>query len=157
MINHLEASEVFVPLTVIGEGVVVIQNVYGEKFGGDLCDLWASNVYIKNLHGQEDMPTRPYNVYHPDAVQVERLVDYKPSHYACQQHIEINNIDVVMKNPDAGGITMSGLHQYYAMKFGFEKLKMHLKNEHIVNGYSANELEVGGPDVDVTGDVYINS
>ena len=158
-IHRLVIDNTFVPFTFMGEGRI---NVTGSieclNWSGDLVDLWACHVFIAKLYGIGHNPTRDYELYHPDAIQAEKLVNYKgdPSYALCD--INIPEIDVTMAGERSAGISLTGRGDNYGLHFGTKKL--HLKvpnNDHVVNAYQARECSFGGLDVDVSGDIYIRN
>lgn len=58
--NHLEISNVFIPLIKLGKGKLSYNRLITYQFGGDNMNLRSGNIYGIETQVRENTPTRPY-------------------------------------------------------------------------------------------------
>lgn len=157
-IDRVVTNNMFVPVTLEGKALVIIGTLEAYGSGGDVLDIWDSNVYVHEMYWEGNKPTRPYRVYHPDIVQMDLLRKSK-SVDGVLQNVTINSMEGEITSSDTGCVTLSGRCRYTDIHIGNRGLKVRTAGEHFLNAYQLDNSVVGaGTDnISVNGDVYINN
>ena len=166
VIDELRIHNTFVPLTVKHAGRIIIKKIINSKYGGDLIDDWYGGLDIGFLFSRGNHPTRPYDQYHQDIYQSDRLILKKiagkfrnvSNLNATHKGSRIRKLDVVVKGNKAQGIVQTGKCRNTGSHFGEDGFKMLLDGyPHLLNSYQADNMILGGKENNVNGDIYIRN